>query len=353
MNRKISVLVEVDLEPVSAVDVEPVVLTTWAEGYAEPVPDPNPSTRTAALRFPPSYVGGSVTSETPPDGTTVFAVRPTDAWPSFSATVVADGATSGSYEFANAFDPGAYQFVVVPLTTSGLPARWVGGGADRSTAATYHVIGDGNSIDLPAVELVPGGVIAGTVTDGSAGIPDVEVRAFGLGERWVPRAVARTDADGTYRLPAMPDGTYEIAFVPAAGTSAAQQWYDGAATRSAAEPVVIAGNQGVVSVDAVLDASGSATGTVTGPDGGPVAGVRVVAFADTDTWVGTAESLTAADGTYELVAPAGSYRLRFVPPAASGFASTWLTGQSRWTSPPVAIRADEPAIGVDQELGRT
>jgi hypothetical protein len=69
-------------------------------------------------------------------------------------------------------------------------------------------------------------------------------------------------------------------------------------------------------------APGSVAGRVEAPSGVPIAGVRVLAYTDADTWVGTG-TVTGADGSYELggLAP-GSYRLLFHGEAL-GYVSEW------------------------------
>jgi len=49
-----------------------------------------------------------------------------------------------------------------------------------------------------------------------------------------------TAADGTYRFPNLPAGTYKIAFRPPAASGLRSEWFDDVATRDAAWAITLA-----------------------------------------------------------------------------------------------------------------
>ena len=66
------------------------------------------------------------------------------------------------------------------------------------------------------------------------------------------------------------------------------------------------------------------SGTVTDPQGAPVVGVAVWAYTPSDTWVGSLQTVTDAEGSYQFaeVEPGVQYRIRFG--TAAGLASEWF-----------------------------
>jgi Carboxypeptidase regulatory-like domain/Neocarzinostatin family len=68
------------------------------------------------------------------------------------------------------------------------------------------------------------------------------------------------------------------------------------------------------------------SGIVTDPQGAPVPGVDVWAYTPSDTWVGSLQTVTDAQGSYEFaqVEPGVEYRILFRSAAGSGLASEWF-----------------------------
>jgi hypothetical protein len=71
------------------------------------------------------------------------------------------------------------------------------------------------------------------------------------------------------------------------------------------------------------------SGTVTDPQGAPVPGADVWAYTPSDTWVGSLQTVTDAQGSYEFaqVEPGVEYRILFRSAAGSGLASEWFGDQ--------------------------
>ena len=70
-------------------------------------------------------------------------------------------------------------------------------------------------------------------------------------------------------------------------------------------------------------------GEVTGPGGNPLGGVGVWAYTPSDTWVGSLQTVTDANGNYQLdINPAVSYVVRYNPPAGTDLIAQWYDFQT-------------------------
>ena len=102
-----------------------------------------------------------------------------------------------------------------------------------------------------------------------------------------------------------------------------------------------------------LAAGGTISGTLTG-DGAPLAGVVVAAEAKAVAGTDVATAVTAADGTFTLAVPAGSYVVRLAPP------DPWLGGWYHWLQGTVArayadtvtVAEGAAVTGIDAGLAR-
>ena len=86
------------------------------------------------------------------------------------------------------------------------------------------------------------------------------------------------------------------------------------------------------------------SGTVTDPQGAPVPGVDVWAYTASDAWVGSLQTVTDAQGSYELAQaePGVQYRILFRNVAGSGLASEWFDDQpTRQDATAIALSAAE------------
>jgi hypothetical protein len=86
------------------------------------------------------------------------------------------------------------------------------------------------------------------------------------------------------------------------------------------------------------------SGTVTDPEGQPVPGADVWAYTPSDSWVGSLQTVTDAQGSYEFaqVEPGVEYRVLFRHPAGSSLASEWFDDQpSRQVATVIALSAAE------------
>jgi hypothetical protein len=121
-----------------------------------------------------------------------------------------------------------------------------------------------------------------------------------------------TAADGTYSL-AVPAGSYTVSFNDFSGQYASGCYSSSgfSSGQSACTPVVVT-NSDVGGVDVTMPLALHITGTVTGSGGVPLAGIHVFVNAYRDNFLTWAS--TAADGTYSLAVPPGSYTVGFDEP---------------------------------------
>ena len=190
------------------------------------------------------------------------------------------------------------------------------------TAAKNNVFGEGRLDAYAAVTAAPRGALGaltGTVTSGGDPVADAEVRLAGS-----VKVMARTAKDGTYTLPRVTAGAYDVTVSKF-----------GFLTGKAA--VTIAAD-GTVSADIALEKAptGTVTGTVRSASG-PEADVEILVQ-------GTpAKAVTGAGGDYSLTLPTGDYRLTFAPrnkcAGTSALAATVATG-SRTENVDLDTRAD-------------
>ncbi len=291
----------------------------------------------------PSRITGLVEGPAPVEGSTVWLARFGDVWPGASSTVDADG----RFGFEGvAF--GTYQLYVAPPPGSPLVGRWIGGsGTDRAAATRWTVWGDGETIGTATTTLAVGASLSGTVSNGGAPLAGASVRVFGLGETWLPRATTTTADDGTWTVPGLPAGTYEVQVQPLTG---AAMWAPGVASRDAGTPVVVAAGEAVTGISVDRAATRAVVGRVTDLGGTGVPDVRVVLYQPA-AWLGTREATTRADGSFAILdVPDGTYQVRFLPPAGSGLASTWLGNGVRTASTTITLTGGVSVTGVDQTL---
>ena len=108
---------------------------------------------------------------------------------------------------------GAYTVVGVPSGTYAVQFAPIGTGGDylptsqTGVTVTNAATTSGINQALPA-----GGAVTGTVTDGASGtgLAGVTVTLYSLYQQYL--ASTTTTADGTYSLPGLPTGTYEVGF---------------------------------------------------------------------------------------------------------------------------------------------
>ncbi len=170
--------------------------------------------------------------------------------------------------------------------------------AARLNLATPVVIPANNPVFLDInFTLVEGGSISGMVYEADGSTPvsgdNVEVVVSDLGAA-VEVARGFVSADGSYKIPALPAGTYAVF---AKGTGYAMQFYDnGGIMLASATPVSVAVDSNTAGIDFALAKSGNVVGTVRDADSNMLL-PNVVVGVEGAAWLATC---TNATGQYTL-----------------------------------------------------
>lgn len=223
----------------------------------------------------------------------------------FDGTYVLGGLVSGSYDVR--FSAGYGEVAPGQFGKRNYLTQYYKGGLTRTEADPVTVTA-GNATTGVDAALLTGGSISGTVLAADTG-EGIEASICALPTvRQGDEACVFADADGDYTLRGLRSGSYKVRFWPGpSDLSYVGEFYDGKATRAAANPVSVVAGATTGGIDAELERGGRIAGVVTDADGGaPLVGIEVClsnfGFCDA----------TAADGSYELEGLAtGSFKVRF------------------------------------------
>lgn len=232
---------------------------------------------------------------------------------------------------------------------------------DCADASSSCIIGAAESVTPGAtavgpvsfVPQTPPPPIFGTVTDPSDNpVVGTSVWAYTPTDTWIGSLQTTTDGQGSYAFESIEPGVaYRILFHHPAGSTSSQEWFDDRASRQAADVISLQPGQ-FLEANAQLDEGGTISGSVTDAGGNPIAGVAVWAFGPGDTWVGSYVASSTSAGTYlvENVRPA-DYKIRFLPPAGSGFALEWFDNAPiRRSGDLISVLPGQGTTGIDAVL---
>ena len=211
------------------------------------------------------------------------------------------------------------------------------------SAAVVALLG---AMTTPAnASLTAAGAITGTVRD-PFGQP-VEGLVVSAWHADGASTAGVTDAAGGYEIVGLPAGAYTIHF-DGSEHGLTSEYFDDAATWSAAEEISLSGGQTRSGVDATLAAAGVISGTVTGPDGGPVADVYVGVTSSDGTVDG---AFTGPDGAYGVAGlRAGTYTVHF-DASNPGLVSEYYDDALRLVdADPVTVTGGQTTADVDAAL---
>lgn len=113
------------------------------------------------------------------------------------------------------------------------------------TSATREVAPDPhpNTVTIPLLPVGQPLGIAGTVVDpGGAPVAGARVGIFSTTDTFAPTRRVDTAADGSFSALELPFGTYRIQITPPTGRGLVLEWYQDAASRTPATPVVVGGS---------------------------------------------------------------------------------------------------------------
>lgn len=228
---------------------------------------------------------------------------------------------------------GTYRLQLVGPQGLTYMGQWYDGGSGvaRFEQATDLTV-SGTDVTPAVTTLVTGRRISGKITrDATNGISGASVSAFtgGAGATcctWVAGTGAGSDGRYSFIVPA---GTYKLQFQGPQGGTYMSRWWDGGSgvTRFDLAPDVDL-TTADATANATLGTGVSLSGRVTDGTNG-VGQVGVGAFAGGSsatccTWVGGTG--TDPQGNYNLVLPAGTYRLYYFAPRDTPLVSQWWNG---------------------------
>lgn len=201
------------------------------------------------------------------------------------------------------------------------------------------------------------GSISGTVTDAAteAGLPQIWVcthSSFLLGPFG---GCAFTDSNGNYTLSDVAPSSYKVVIDEEGRYGYLSQWYDGKATRGAADVVTVGDGQSVTGVDAALSPGGQISGNVTDVDTGePIEGIRACA-PDVNGYPegGVIHcDKSGADGDYLIESlPTGSYKVEFFVEEEPNYVIQYYNGKALSSeAEPVAVTAPALTPGIDAAM---
>jgi hypothetical protein len=303
---------------------------------------------------------GTYTAEPPTGGTISGHVYQEDGLTAIegAAVAVADYTTGQGWGGTTSAADGSY-------TLTGLPAgqyrvnAWASGRVRQYWQNTVlYPEADAVSVtsgnDTPGIDfqLGPGGSISGTVLSANPGTPleNISVNAELQGSGGIGTL---TGADGAYTLDGLPFGQYKVSAPARWGSGDDQyvtQYYDHQTNPNNATLVTISsGIPDATGVNFDLSLGGAISGHVYEEDGvTPIPNLHVYAVdSGTGTWL--AGLNTAQDGSYSLVVPSGTYKVRACASCNnSAYVGEWYDNvYSEADGTPIPVSAPNEITGID------
>jgi len=162
---------------------------------------------------------------------------------------------------------------------------------------------------------------------------------------------ADTDETGFYRVP-VSIGAYRVTFEDGQGNYIGEVYNDKQGGADAGEDVfVVAEEQVVTGIDAVLANASHIKGRVVDDAGDPISGMGVAAGMDPNFWEHVSWAETDGDGYYDLVLSEGTYRVNFTDWNQVGYLDEWyddVIDANEGTS--VVVGAGETVSAIDATL---
>jgi hypothetical protein len=171
-------------------------------------------------------------------------------------------------------------------------------------------------VGLALVPTASASTFSGRVTDGSAGVAGVDLDVFVAGtDNVVPTVNDNTDANGFFSFD-LPNGLYDVCFVPPAASRLLETTRTGIAVN------------GATNIATVVLASGFfVSGTLIRQGGTPASGVSLrCADAATGDLFTPRSHVTAQDGSFTMVVPAGTWILQVRPDKATRLVAQEIQG---------------------------
>ena len=236
-----------------------------------------------------------------------------------------------------------------PPVESGLQDEFFDGAVTRTQATAVRVVAGQTTTGI-AASLGAYGAITGRVTtpDGQP-VADMLV-SVDAGFEFLD---VYTDSAGFYQASALKTGSYVVHFNPANETGFLGEYYNDAIDSTSATAVPVIPGQTASGIDAVLSPAALIRGTVTTSTGAPVPGATVSATSTTgaSSVQAMAETRTAEDGSYTVLAHAGTYVVAFTPPVDANLLTEYYDNSPDFAgAEQVTVMAGNDAVGIDAHL---
>jgi len=280
----------------------------WEEASPASVTSPENTTGIDFVLEPPPRITGHVYRA---DGVTPIANLHVYATDYDTKKWTAGANTDGNGYYALAVPPGTYR-VKACGSCSGLMYvdEFYNDTYDYNAAAEVPVTASSDTTNIDFV-LELGGTITGHVyrADGVTPVANLHVYATDCDtNKWT--AGVNTDGDGYYAV-AVPPGSYRVrACGSCSGLTYVSEFYNDTYDYNAAAEVPVTASSDTPNIDFVLEVGGTVTGRVYRQDAvTPIPNVHVYATDyHSNAWMDGTN--TAGNGSYRLVLPSGTYRVR-------------------------------------------
>ena len=250
--------------------------------------------------------------------------------------------------------PGPCAYVVrVDLPTgSPLVDQYYNGAFLRSQATPIQVPSDTSQITGINFPRSGGFASFGRVTANGLPAGNIDLDLYAATGEFIGNYPARTAADGTFTIGALPNGSYYLKADPdpSLGQYSVFRFYGGSQDIATATPIVI--NQAsatVITWD--LPSGGIISGIIQSDTGVPLAGVDLDVFDLNDNRL-PYNGKSLADGSYFFgPLPAGSYKLRADPAAEIGYVRRYYgDGNEPDLAGPIAVSLNQTTGGINFSL---
>jgi hypothetical protein len=300
-------------------------------------------------------LSGTVTAAdgtTPLQGISVQARFQENAW--YATTTD----NNGYYSFPN-LPAASYRIRFEDNRSASLyKSEWHDDAQDYASATSVTLAESSVVVGLDA-SLALGGQLIGTITaeNGGSAITGVRVDAYqfivsGSGSYWQNVKYSNTQADGSYIVGGLEDGSYRLRFSDPQGNYA-PEYFDNEARFDDADHVIIS-NAGIVTNDAALADGSRILGAVTEENTGTgLENVIVYAYRNNGSgiWDYINQTTTLADGSYNLGGLyAGTYRIEFVSTGGLHQREYYDDTQEFGSAEDIAVAAATTLTGYDAAL---
>lgn len=295
--------------------------------------------------------GGSISGTvTAPAGTNLASVQATvyDAAGSNPNYVRSEPVNADGTFTVKGLYSGSYKVQFLGFNT-GLLEHWYDGASSFAAATPVAVTAGQDHAGINAA-LVKGASISGKVTS-AAGVDLGSVWAYLYeGNDLSYAGSVRVSPDGSYQFGGLTAGSYKVQF-STGNSGALQQWYNGAATSSAATVIALGSSQDLALADTVLVKGATISGKVTAPAGVDLSQAWVYAYNADNSRPNPIYSTVQADGSYRIAGlTQGNYVLQFSGYNTGALEQWYPNAAFRDTATAVAVAAGQDVTGINATL---